>query len=288
MLSPIQASMKLELKNVTIVSIDCVNAELALLAIRKSLNQCDFSKAILFTDNKDIQDDHISVHSIEKINSKNEYSKFLIKDLNKYIETEFVLIVQWDGFVVNTKAWNPKFLNYDYIGAKWYWHKDGKNIGNGGFSLRSKRLLSILSSNEFDFIDSVNEDEQICRFYYDKLVNNFSIKFPPEELADEFSYERSVPEGPTFGFHGAFNLWRHLDDSEAIDLYEKLNLKTVRSDEYTELILQYFLLRKFNMMRVMYSVFLKCYKKDTLKENILKLTQNEDFSSHILKILEKI
>lgn len=284
----LKTSSRIELNNVTIVSIDCLNPSLALNSIRKSLNQCDFFKAILFTDHKGIQDDYISVHSIGKINSKNDYSKFILKDLDKYIETEFVLISQWDGFVINSKAWNAKFLNYDYIGAKWHWHKDGKNIGNGGFSLRSKKLLAILSSNEFNFIDGVNEDDQICRFYYDKLVNNFSIKFPPEELAGQFSYERSTPEVPTFGFHGAFNLWRHLDDSEAIDLYEQLDSKTVRSHEYTELILQYFFLRKFNIMRILYSVFMKYYKQDALKENILKLTQNEDFSEDLIKILEKI
>ena len=287
-MSQIQASKKIELKNVTIVSIDCLSPKLALFALKKSLKQCDFFKAILFTDYEDIKDDHISIQQIQKINSKNEYSKFVIKDLNKYIETEFVLISQWDGFVINQKAWNPNFLNYDYIGAKWHLHKDGKNIGNGGFSLRSKRLLGILSSNEIDFIDGMNEDDQVCRFYQDKLVNNFSIKFPPEVLADEFSYERTAPEQPTFGFHGAFNLWRHLDDSEAINLYEQLDSKIVGSYEYTELILQYFLLRKFNVMKVLYSVFLKYYQHQKLEENIFNITQSKDFPKYLLKILEKI
>ena len=35
--------------------------------------------------------------------------------LASYIETDFVLIVQYDGFVLHAQAWDDDFLNYDYI-----------------------------------------------------------------------------------------------------------------------------------------------------------------------------
>ena len=38
-------------------------------------------------------------------------------------------------------AWRPEFLDYDYIGAVWPHVLDKYNVGNGGFSLRSKALL---------------------------------------------------------------------------------------------------------------------------------------------------
>jgi hypothetical protein len=42
---------------------------------------------------------------------------------------------------VNPAAWDPEFLDWDYIGAKWFWAEAGKRVGNGGFSLRSYKLL---------------------------------------------------------------------------------------------------------------------------------------------------
>lgn len=51
----------------------------------------------------------------------------MIKELNKYIETDYVLIVQYDGFILNPKAWMDEFLEYDYIGAPW-WYTDNYNI----------------------------------------------------------------------------------------------------------------------------------------------------------------
>ena len=58
-----------------------------------------------------------------------------------------MLLIQWDGYVVNPEAWDPAFLGCDYLGAKWYWHDDGMRVGNGGFSLRSRRLLDALAGS---------------------------------------------------------------------------------------------------------------------------------------------
>ena len=38
----------------------------------------------------------------------------------------------------------PPFSHCDYIGAQWFWHNDGMRVGNGGFSLRSRKLLTAL------------------------------------------------------------------------------------------------------------------------------------------------
>ena len=57
-----------------------------------------------------------------------------------------MLIIQHDGFILNHKAWDNEFLNYDYIGAPVYWMGNKLiEVGNGGFSLRSKKLLKIIA-----------------------------------------------------------------------------------------------------------------------------------------------
>ena len=66
--------------------------------------------------------------------------------LKKYIDTDFCLIIQGDGFVIHPENWTDEFLKYDYIGAPWrnLAHYSFIRVGNGGFSLRSKKLLKIL------------------------------------------------------------------------------------------------------------------------------------------------
>ena len=132
------------------------------------------------------------------IRSKEEYSHFMIKELYKYFDTDFVLVIQADGYVLNGKSWLPEFLHYDYIGAPWT-YPDGKNVGNGGFSIRSKKLQSALTLDDFIFaIDP--EDQAIGRLYRDYLIKFYKITYAPEDLADRFSYELRAPIYDTFGF----------------------------------------------------------------------------------------
>src|SRR5476651_2455270 len=46
-----------------------------------------------------------------------QYSLFVMYCLTHFIDTDFALIVQDDGWVVNGNNWRDEYLNYDYIGA---------------------------------------------------------------------------------------------------------------------------------------------------------------------------
>ena len=72
--------MKPNLSDVTICSADCVMPHLALIAIEKSLLQCDFAKAILFTDKLIRHKKEIELIRIKKLNSVNDYSRFILKE----------------------------------------------------------------------------------------------------------------------------------------------------------------------------------------------------------------
>ena len=88
------------------------------------------------------------------------------------------------------------------------------DVGNGGFSLRSRRLLQALQDPRFAPVADVAEDELIGRVWRPVLEHEFGLRFAPDAVASRFAYERVLPAGPTFGFHGLFNLWRHMDDAE--------------------------------------------------------------------------
>lgn len=121
------------------------------------------------------------------IRSKEEYSNLCINELYKHVSTSHLLIFQYDGYVNNWKAWDNTWLKYDYIGAPW-WYNDGCDVGNGGFSLRSRRLMEIVATDPH-IIEFHPEDHQICRTYRSYLESKYGIKFAPKEVAEKFSFE---------------------------------------------------------------------------------------------------
>jgi ADP-heptose:LPS heptosyltransferase len=192
----------IHLPTVTLLAIDCYNYGAATAALKKSIEQCKFASVKLLTD-IDLELDGIEVVQIPTIKSKEQYSLFVIKELYKYFDTDYVLIIQHDGYVLDGKVWKDEFLEYDYIGAPWL-YTDGRNVGNGGFSLRSKLLQHALATDKKIEIVSP-EDEIIGRMYRYYLEENYAIKFAPQELAESFSFELREPNQKTFGFHSYFH-----------------------------------------------------------------------------------
>lgn len=192
---------KLQLPQVTCILIDCYNYGPAVHALQKSMEQVDFA-AVKFLTDIPLQVEGVEVVQIPRINSKEEYSLFVIKELYKHFDTSHVLVIQHDGYVLDASAWKNEFLDYDYIGAPWL-YIDGRNVGNGGFSLRSKRLQHSITYKEYY---GNPEDEHIGRLMRPLLENDMhGFRFAPEELAESFSFELRQPNQPTFGFHGKFH-----------------------------------------------------------------------------------
>lgn len=188
----------MKLNDTTLVIIDCVDVNRAIDA----LNICKYYTE--FEDIKflsSIENDNEHFIKIDPLNSIREYSKFVLKDLNDFVNTNFVLIAQWDGFILNPNAWINEFFEYDYIGAPWVMR--GRVVGNGGFSLRSKKLLETVSNlmKKQNFKITMPEDFIISGYLKETLIKNFNIKFPSIELADKFSVEDIGFWNGEFGFH---------------------------------------------------------------------------------------
>src|SRR5512135_2007397 len=133
----------LELPAVTLACVDTAHPELALRALRLSASRIRFARTLFLTDRThDVAG--FEVRPIAKLDSRAAYSQFVLKDLVRHIDTPYVLLVQWDGYVIDPSAWREDFLACDYLGAKWSWHGAKESVGNGGFSLRSRKLLLAL------------------------------------------------------------------------------------------------------------------------------------------------
>ena len=230
---------KLKLKNVTLFAIyhpfnDDVNLNLldsTIDALLKSMNLVEFAEAKLISSKEivDFELEKLLNYGIKcevakwKIKDIKDYSKYMIYDLYQHIDTDFVLIIQSDGYVINPTAWSDDFLNYDYIGAAWPIKEDAYispfnehiRVGNGGFSLRSKKLLRTpldidipFDCTQGDFYKHFNQNnfnEDGCISVHNRhLYEANHCIFAPVDVAVRFSQELPVPEsfGVTpFGFH---------------------------------------------------------------------------------------
>lgn len=158
-----------------------------------------------------------------------EYSLFMVYSLVQFIETSHVLIVQDDGWVLNGENWQERFFDYDYIGSPLpifvdqngytyrgdFWEKHHGNppagmIGhqNGGFSLRSKKLLEAPRKYQLGFNVKPPEFMEKLPFtfqwtetthqHYEDIyflekhqqLTALGFKFAPRALAAEFGFQK--------------------------------------------------------------------------------------------------
>lgn len=210
-------------KKITIILVSDIKLNKSLEALLISTKKIQPFESLFFT-SKEINlskknRELIKIIKIEPINSLRAYSEFIIYSLHKYIKTSHILIVQWDGYIINSKKWDSRFLDFDYIGApfipreydiNYAKNKNGKffSIGNGGFSLRSKKLLEMPSKFR------LKDEKEITNFHEDgffsvlhrEFFESKGIHWAPYSIAKEFSIETPLSISDfkmnTFGFHG--------------------------------------------------------------------------------------
>ena len=243
------------MNDITLVCIDTITHELAKKAIEKSLENIDPKEVIIFSDKNFFTDGQwIKINPL----SRNEYSEYCIKRIYKHINTDFVLIVENYGMATNKNFWSNDFLNYDYIGAPWPENIfiSFSGVGNGGFSLRSRKLLYELQNenviyqakqNKNEIWETINEDYVICVEYKNYLQKR-GIKFAPTSIAENFSHEFEPKKKNTFGFHGKFNVPHYLSDNE-IENFIKL-LKIRYDKTYTIMVLELIRLEKYELAKL--------------------------------------
>lgn len=197
----------LNLPDVTLVLIETREHDLAKLALEDCERKAKFGDVLVFTDRPSmfIRADR-RVITVPDWPEKDGWSRCFWYDVPLHLRTSHTLGIQWDSWVVAPEMWNDEYLKYDYIGAPW-WYKDGMNVGNGGFSLRSTKLCRFVRKNR-DRYPCVNalDDDLYCRKYRPTLQTEGFV-WAPQSLAQDFAFEcvRPDPNARHFGFHAAFN-----------------------------------------------------------------------------------
>lgn len=173
---------------------------------------------LFLTSNHNYKNNDFIVKYINRV-SLIDLNLLLFQKLNLFYTFEYLMTIHLDGYPINYDLWDDEYLDYDYIGAPWPpnmgWNDDKSLVGNGGFSIRSKKLYEetnlIQGYHDFFCRYGVNEDVFISSYYYLRgHLENKGIKFAPVELAKKFSVEIPISEdhnlNTSFGFHGKVHL----------------------------------------------------------------------------------
>jgi hypothetical protein len=214
----------LNLSNVTLLCVETRDPDIAHWAIDQCLRETCFARVVLITNISLVKNVRSDIQYVEAppIRNTEDYSDLLLTGIDQYIEGSHVLVIQWDSFITHPHLWRNEFMNYDYIGAVWPHHPQNP-VGNGGFSLRSVKLLEAIKCPEF--IKRHPEDYCICVDNKLFLERECGIQFAPTEVAEQFAVERSEWHD-AFGFHGFFNFAFVLDDTE-LEAFMKISKRYI-------------------------------------------------------------
>lgn len=202
----------LELPDVTLVMIETQEHDLAREAIMDCMAQAKFGAVLIFTDKpeKFTGVKCALYYPVENWPSKIGWCEHLWYDVPRSVFTSHAMIIQWDSWIIDPEMWDNEYLKYDYIGAPWWY--DTYNVGNSGFSLRSKRLMDYLVHHKVRYpVIDANEDQLLSRKYR-REIEHEGYSWAPDKLAGKFSFERTRLSYRHFGFHGIFNWPLVLDD----------------------------------------------------------------------------
>ena len=200
---------KLKLPEVTLVMIETREHVLARMAIADCLRVAEFGDVLILTDKHekfDGLDCAARFSYVPDWPNKLGWSRSWWYDVPPLLQTEMTLNVQWDSWIIDPEMWRDEFLEYSYCGSPW-WYVDGKNVGNGGFSLISSRLKRYVADRRDKYpCDTAVDDDLLCRKYRPQL-EEAGFVWAPEAVAHDFAFEccRPSPTSKHFGFHGIFN-----------------------------------------------------------------------------------
>lgn len=175
----------LDLSPVTLFCADCVDTDRAERIMRRCTDVANFGAVKLLTSLPTSYQHRVE---IPPITSHNGYSIWMLKRAYLYIDTPKFLVVQHDGYIINASAWDPAWLQYDYIGPLFIQRYVPPLMGTGGFSLRSKTLMQYVNARLPDW-DGSDADAQRLQAklgsYEDGVI---AIRFREELIAAGYKF----------------------------------------------------------------------------------------------------
>ena len=218
--------MKLKLPDVSLIIADDINPILSKEVLNICQREIEFGAVKLLTSH-DIE----GAIKIPPLTTLTDYSVFMLTRAWGFIDTEFCLVVQRDGFILNPGKWDNDWLKLDYIAPLFIQYDI---VGIGGFSLRSNRMMKSVAHNwpVWDGTpEHANRIQHSMGFYEDGIYsfrNKKGFKIASPDQAADFANggnrnEKYFRDRP-FGFHRTWQMinfnTREIDSS---DVTQNLN-----------------------------------------------------------------
>lgn len=223
-------------KNLTIAIVDTLYYSLAARAIDKALEVTGADSVLVLSD-KDFYPGSTFV-KIDPITDKTHYSELMLKELGKHATKDCIMAIQYDGMPTDPTKWQDEFLKYDYIGAPWPWFPDSHKVGNGGFSLRSRKLTDLCLDDHIRIIPGPSEhqeDVHIGVLFKDWFLER-GVTYAPVPLASQFSAELPGGKFDTYGFHGTLCLPYYLTDDHLSFYISQLDERMLKGDAHIRIL----------------------------------------------------
>lgn len=130
------------------------------------------------------------------------YNVFMLHALYRFIDTDYALVVQDDGWVVSGRHWRQAYFDCDYVGAPVSPAPDvdAEPILGGAFSLRSQRLMrapaalglptAIPPPHPHCASDVPPEDAWLC-IGARQVLEAHGVRFATLDLARSFAIEHA-------------------------------------------------------------------------------------------------
>lgn len=227
----------LALPNVTLVAVGTMLHELLRITISDCVARVSFGDLVIYSDRADL----INVPGARQIaapcgTDKKDVMEFYYGEAAQAITTSHALMIEWDAGIRDVGMWRDEFLQYDYIGAPWpleyleVWGGDPEcNVGNGGFTLLSKKLSDLIYTHRAALpVSSDVHPSRDHRRAYEQLDS--SIRWAPRSVAADFAFEHGTPgerDCPSFGYHDVFNWPLALDREEVLR-----RVRLIMQDDY--------------------------------------------------------
>ena len=156
---------------------------------------------------------NINIHILDhyEIIDINHYNDIILSlDLWNIFDNEKILLFQSDSFLFNSKD-IKHYFKFDYIGALWPHFPNNCYNGNGGFSIRSVKLMKeIINIKKHQKNMNIPEDLYIATIISQNNFSNYC--FPSIYECSKFSIENFVVNKNTL--IGGHQFWFCLENWE--------------------------------------------------------------------------